>query len=753
MHRNVRDFVANHGSAFAIGAGTIAWNQIKTNLEHTVENAQKTVGSFISEPINAFVSETANDTLYSLREFFASFNPYASDDNEDNESTFSSDLSQGPSKRQKTEPPLHQFGQNTDTHKKAEGPILRAALEGKMSHSPPADEPAEMQGEVMEMPATGGSGGFSTGASGGGQQENGGMPMFPDGVFTGPNKTTKIFTKTFYLKIYANGLTEYIDSTTGARRVLGWQTVIPYQALSSYMTAEEYLSIIRDGSYGKIKWAGFQLEFQDIRTPFGTNVATVAEANGNLQFELQEFHGIERFMPFETVETDYSDSPNPITITPFNSFENWIKKLYGDQPFSQDETPRTKRQWPAEMYQRGLDMRPLWQFSPPADKKLTGTGTMLRPYNAHVTSLPFGKWVSRRVNTNTGKVTGVYFNKVYKPKNGIISAASSIYDVGSEHLNKDRFTRINQPIRMNDINSRNPVPYNDPSKPQYTSDWFPTTVQVVTSLIPILEPTVKITNITYDNVWTSDDGSYPTDAMVNCATNNDGTSSQYGFAVFPQQLPCTLPSFTPFHYKRGEDPEIPQPWRLHEIYNMVQKTFCNAVQTQSTSYMTDVTVNTAQVATGENDVVGYGYQNDINYYTRATLENYSVWTSRNQPPIHEMPSWMIGIVPKTTGPLSANDDIVNATATFLCKTAIEIEVEDHPCVTTNFAYDYTNERFMDPLVDKARSEGKLGTYLYGGKWRHNEKDVFIRENKNWALDYARAGKMGFYRYDNTDPTL
>nr|WQF02844.1 MAG: structural protein [Bee densovirus 1] len=740
-----------HGSYFPpVAAATLGaiGNNIRQHATHTIVSGAEQLQQHIISEATRVGNEWFDSGYNHLADFFSSFNPNADQP---------VDEAAPPAKRQRTDgggPSGDPEPGPSGTQQQAapDAPILRNLLTAPQQMAAPAGD-VEMQQAPAETAAStaGGGGGFSSGASGGGQQEDGGMPLFPEGRFTGPNRQTKIFTKVFYLKIYANGLLETI-SEDGQRRVLGWQTVIPYQALSSYMTAEEYLSCIREGSYGKIKEARFQLEFQDIRTPFGANTTDTAEANGNLQFEIQEFRGLEEMMPFQTVITDFPTTDDT-KLKSFDNFGPWIKKLYGDQPFSQDIEPRTKTQWPAEMYQRGLDMRPLWQFSPAGTGfKEPGTGILFRDYNQHVTSLPFGKYVTRRVNTNVSKVNGVYFNQIYKPKNGLITAAPTVYDLKREQKKVGRYTRINQPQRMSDKKSINDTPYQDPSQVQYATDWLSQLVQVVTDVQPTISQINGINSVNNTNIWEADGRARR--GMATCSYVDDETERRMFVAGVPTDTapPTCSSANLATHYYRGPEVGSDNPG-LRDIYDIAARTVVSSVTQNQYNVVSALNETKGPVNEVFNDSVGYGYANDIDYYTRATLENYSVWTSRNQPPIHAMPSWMIGIVPKTIGPKGGQDDIVNATATFLCKTAIEIELEDAPCVTTNFAFDYDAGRYMDPIIDLARTQNEIGRYLYGGKWRHNERDVFIREPKLWAMDYARAAKMGFVDYPKTQPTL
>lgn len=634
-----------------------------------------------------------------------------------------------------------------------DSPILRERLMAGRNEPAATEAPAEPAGDVdmAELSVGGGSGGYNTGASGGGQQQDGGRPLFPDGPFVGKNKCTKTFTKVFYLKLYANGMQEFIAEDGVPMRVMGWQTVIPYQALSSYMTAQEYLSIVRNYGYAKIKHAAFQLEFCDIRTPFGVNLTEVAEANGNLQFEIQEFHGLEKMLPFQTVETNY-----PIStindVKPLNNFSNWINKLYGSKPFSQDSTVRQKTDWPAEMYQRGLDMRPMWQFSPSnVAAREVGTGSMFRSYNQHITALPFGKHATRRVNTNVAKVGGVYFNRVYSPKNGIITAAPTAFDTKYEQYKPGRFTRINQPIKMDDMNARNPYPYQDPSKPQYTSNWFQDAINAITSFSANTEVVSKVDGVIGQNVKYIDDNTYSNMALRVCSTVNvpNPPLAEARIAGVDVQTTGTCgPSATQNNLDiRREGIETP---RIVDLFNFPEANLLTGVNHSDKTVLRDISPVREKATNNVRDVDGYGYSNDIEFYSRATLENYSVWTSRNQPPIHHMPSWLIGIVPKTTGPQDTSD-IVHATATFLCKTAITIDCSEDSLLTTNFSYNYDVNQWQDPIL--AAEGTDVPNYLYNGKWQHNETDVFLREDKAHTLDYARAAKMGFVRFDNTEPTL
>lgn len=553
-----------------------------------------------------------------------------------------------------------------------------------MSKRPRSDSPvSNMENESMvedvasmANPTDGGAA-VASGSGGGGGGAGAGAPLFPPGrPLKGINKHTKTFTKKFYFKIYAN---DWLVNTVGTSpssqtAITHFATYIPYQALCMYLSPQEYMEIVRGSHYCKVRDAKFELKFKAIRTPFDANSTDAAEANGNLQFEIQRWDGLETMLPFQTLDFEGRSSA---VVTPRTDYTELITRLYGKKAFSHADAVEDNV-WPATMRERGLSWRPTWIF-PEGGFQQTSSGPMYRTINQYISSLPVGEYVTDSMNTNMAKTSDGYcFNKVVKPKNGLISFASSAASTTPAGEQGRRHTRINTKIRFQD------------------------TVMLQTS-------NPKVGSAQYESLFGGGDATplkVVTDTLPGFAHEGSTTGTQVRILS-----PGTLAdnNSRPIDF-----------WRQDGNYG------------QAVAYDAN--------AGSSDDSYGFGYNNGpMNYYSVANLENYTMFSSRNDPPIHHMESMCIGIVPKT----NSDNSIVKATAEFECTTSITIDCEDtHPtyiqCAYANGSY--VDNYFTDPV-------------LYGGRWQHNELDVCLKDNKYWNGDYGLAAKPLFREYDIDTPLL
>lgn len=570
----------------------------------------------------------------------------------------------------------------------------------------------EQPNKAQKLEASGGGSGHSSGAGGGGGDGAGakGMPMFPERPLKLTNKTSLHFTKKFYFKIYAN---DWIyTAVTGGADITGFMTVIPWQALCMYISPNEYLDIIRQSNYAKIVQAGLQLKFKAVRTPFDANASDVAEANGNLQFEIARWDGLEQMMPFK-VATVPLDPAQPAQL--YTTYQELINRLYGSEAIYEEE-----QAWPATMRERGIEGRPVWNFR--GDSYPNGSGTMYRNMNRAISSLPIGEYCTDTINSNVSKMgEGYCFNKSYKPKNGVITMAPSAYN---RFNNAGGRTRINQPVRHSDTNTQPTAN----SSPQYEA-LYPTFNDAGTVIS-------SITTTTAPKVWfdpgvdhvSGNDGNNslltarnPTDD----SGNDDGSRYKLRTRIFSDTGPKANQNFAWYW-----ETETPGHFVISDVIATLDATTVN---------------NVAEVE--QTDQYGYGYQNDMGYYSIANLENYSMFTSRNQPPLHHMPSMMIGAIPKTT---KDPGQIVNATLEFECTTMIQVDVQNvHPTYMNNSYLP-----FDDVDISAGWADSRFATQdLYGGRWQHNETDVLLYDNKHWNRSYGLAAKPLFETIPAAAPLL
>lgn len=582
--------------------------------------------------------------------------------------------------------------------------------------------------ETMDATAaSGGSGGASSGAGGGGSVP--GMHIFnPKRPLKHMNKYSKTFTKHFYFKIYANDWIKSIDATGTA--VTGFMTVIPWQALCMYIAPEEYMKLLRESTYCKIKQTQFQLEFKAVRTPFDANGADVAQANGNLQFELQRWDGLEQMLPFQVVDKEGANSASNVSA---RSYAELIQRLYGYNAFGRLPTAAATSKMPATMRERGLSWRPIWKFGFGGETQNTASGTIYRDVNKEISSLPIGEYITDRLNTNQSKMgEGYCFNKVYRPKNGIIAMASSAYPLSQQPTGDN--TRINMKIRMQDPNTvpGTGLPANPgPNDPQYGAIFPQVAFEGAT---PVL---TSITDNRYQNGTTASLGT-----VEPCTTppNNNKWAAQFADnTTYNNQ--CGPSSSEP---PEGFSTQI----RVDQVFNL--------------GSIDSTTANAITAASFTPDTFGYGYQNDMARYCLADLENFEAFTSRNEIPLHHMESMLIGAVPK----INVDDSFVNATFEFECTTSCTVECCDMDPTYIQCAYDVLGESIAPPFTGTTRNAAQtwIGTgftpgadpyngYLWGGKWQHNELDVLLRDPKYWTKSYGRAGKPLFSNIPTATPTL
>lgn len=570
------------------------------------------------------------------------------------------------------------------------------------------NEPAaKSQAMSLSASPSGGHAGNSGGGGGGGGSGKG-MPLFPPEMpLKLTNKKTMVFTKHFYFKIYANDWIYNDGGTVGSTDLTGYMTWIPYQALCMYISPNEYLDIVRQSNYACVKEAALQMKFKAVRTPFDANGTDLAEANGNLQFELNRFDGLEKMMPFKVADTPPTYPTDPSKL--YTSHQELINRLYGQESFYQAQT-----QWPATMRERGLSYRPVWNFA--GNSPANGCGTLYRNVNRAISSLPIGEYVTDRVNTNVSKMgDGYCFNKTYKPKNGIITMAPSAYN---RYNNMTGNTRINQPVRLLDTNTQNiaPTTYTDQ---QYVA-LYPTftPIDVVTAVTPT----------TTQAVWFNPGTNAEADGLK--SWNFTGITSTGGLVYAP---------VTP-EYATGGPPGL----NFASVF----------ITSDNTTFaIRDVLASVAATTEEASEVqakdnFGYGYSNDMGYYSIANLENYTFHTSRNPPPLHHMPSFMIGAVPKTT---KVADTIVQATLEFECTTSCVVEVQNvHPTYMNMSYLPYNDIDLTTGFADPRFSTENI----WGGRWQHNETDVCLNDsNKHWNGSYGLAAKPLFEIMPDSAPLL
>lgn len=585
----------------------------------------------------------------------------------------------------------------------------------------------------------GGAGGAAAGAGGGGAPglAKGGNRIFhPQKPLKLMNHNTHVYTKSFYFKIYANDWLRFTGDSPAVQNmdVLGFMTVIPYQALCMYMSPTEYIELIRNSSYAKIEHADFELEYKAVRTPFDANSTDTAEANGNLQFELKRWDGLEMMMPFKVVDTV---GAKPTTYSTVKTYAELIRRLYG---LSQYQLDSTSTEWPATMRERGLTWRPMWNFENTASPT-SNQGPMYQNLNRLTSCLPVNEFVTEQINTNVTKMgDGYCFSKSYKPKNGILTMASSIYNP-NQYTRFGGSTRINQKIRMHDNlpTPDNPIQNNSV---QYVA-LYPTGTGLN------VEKTAVVNSIEQETVpgivW--DEATQPyTRANFNTDTQASAVSN---IVTTPNQ-----PLYFSYDRERGPLNDTNYIWNSQSTTATNPKVNSNqpiCINTPTVGLVEAVT-NVEPNATATNDQFWFGYNQDLAAYAVRDLENFDAFTSNHDPPIHHMPSMLIGAIPKT----NKDNTIVNATLEFEVKTRIVVKAQHtHPtyvnCAYAPIADDGVTAGFIDPVFAALADNNNV---IFRTRWQHNEHDVLLGDNlKYWDKSYGLAAKPTFQELPGTTPML
>lgn len=516
------------------------------------------------------------------------------------------------------------------------------------------------------------------------------------------HSTLKTFTKHFYFKIYANDW--LVVTQPSGTTVTGWMNYIPYQALAMYLSPGEYMKLVRNTGWAEIKDAKFQLEYKAVRTPFDANNTDAAEANGNLQFEIQRFDGLEKMLPFDTVDVPLS----PGEPVQYNSYVELIQRLYGVTGFARYSTGGVPL--PATMRERGLTWRPSWGFNFNVDDNL-GYGDMYRDFNKSISSLPIGEFVTERLNTNQVKMgEGYCFNKTYKPKNGLITAATSGRATSTQ--TPGDYARINGPIRYKGLTADMQAGAQDAT--QWQAIYPDIEIAVTTAEVSGVGDLTQLQSISINNLTASQPATY----------------SQGVAASRPQIDPLT----NPVVFDGG-----PQPTANGAIWEDARTQGWPPIQV----------IDGASLVGNGNDRLGYGYNNAMAYYTIADLENYSEYPDYKAPPITRMESFCIGAVPKTT----KQNTTVAATLEFECSTEITVECFESDHTYFNCAYSiYDSDggvgpdgssalpgaQYIDSFFRPSATDPQNG-FLYGGKWQQQEHTSVLRDPKKWAI-----GRYGAY---------
>lgn len=530
-----------------------------------------------------------------------------------------------------------------------------------------------------------------------------GAPLFPKGAagLKTRHKTTIPFTKKFYFKIYANDW----NWTPADKSLVGFMTVIPWHALCMYLSPDEYLEIIRSCGYAKISETGIECKLKSVRTPFDANSQDVAEANGNLEFEFKRWDGLEQMMPFDVVDVAQDG-----TQKYWKTRGELIQRLYGVSDFNGTSIDQAsmRKKLPATMRERGLSWRPKWRFN---NTNQNANGYMAVNNNHYVSSLPIGEYETDSINTMVCKTSeGYCFNKIYRPKNGIISAAASL-GVGTTTIG---LTRINQKTRMREV-VVDPTNVNN----QYES-LFGGTSGGGAQTLTVTKQSGYTTN--FQNTLTT--GGVETPGLFAPTYRGDGTD----YNIQSPSLTSGTPAFSSV-WKDGP---------------------ASTTNIGVAKAVTDVVINppSAKAINDPKDGFGFGYNYDMEYYTVADIENYTIFTSRNDPPIHHLSSMLLGAIPKT----NKDEGIVNATFEFEITTSCLVEVQKaHPTY-----YNLSKQVISGEMVSwtdgtvaaGANPGGYSDTTIFSNKWQTNETDVFLRDNKYWSMSYGKAGKPTFLDYPN-----
>lgn len=524
-----------------------------------------------------------------------------------------------------------------------------------------------------------------------------GMPLFSPrsgGSLKPMNKHSLHFTKKFYFKIYANDWMLKINSD--GTDCIGFMTVIPWAELCMYISPDEYLDCIRQSNFAKIKKCGFQLKFKSVRTPFDANTTDAAEANGNLQFELKRFDGLEQVMPFqvEDIEPDGTRHQYKTNI-------ELIQRLYGLQSLAGLPNNTTVNALPATMRERGLSWRPVWQFSGTPRNTAETAGTYL-PLNYFTSCIPVGEYETESVNTNSAKMTeGYCFNKVCYPKNGYLTTAPSIYGGwGASNVVNPGQTRINTKLRMYDITQPNDVQVS-PNSVQYR-DLFGGGTTTLTGQPQLNKVALEINKVSFDH------------NPENTRTLDGQTWVTRSGTIGPAQM------------------------HINDIW---PGTNAGAVDVPAFDSLTVNKGTLAAETTGNINAYGFGYTQAMGNYTTAKIENYNMFTSRNDPPLHHIQSMMIGALPKT----NRDTSIVKGTFEFECETHCEVEIQNGHGLYYQLAFNsIANDGSVPPSLGYVDSAIEANPdYIYRSRWVNNETDVMLFDDKYWNKSYGLAGKPLF----------
>lgn len=354
--------------------------------------------------------------------------------------------------------------------------------------------------DMEEVSGSSGGGASSGGAPVGVGRGVKGMPFISCyGPLKRLNNHTKHYTKKFYIKIYANN---WIIGKLGSGTALtGYQTVIPWHALCMYLSPDEYLEIIRESSHATLDEVGFEMKFKAVRTPFGVNNTETGEANGNLQFELKRWDGLERIVPFEIMDVDETGTQNEYVTN-----AELIQRLYGIDSFYSLQSAIKPAQLPATMQERSFSWRPVWRFENDHASAPEVGPHQINP-NLAISSIPIGEYEHESFNTNMAKMDeGFCFNKVYKPKSNLLCQARSAFGGNRTSDSVVGRTLIKQRPTFVEIAHTSPVV----SSPQYS----------------LLMPSVALT-LTKTKFFTPDDNlSEPREVQSSTGGTNPWVPSQ-----------------------------------------------------------------------------------------------------------------------------------------------------------------------------------------------------------------------------------
>lgn len=523
-------------------------------------------------------------------------------------------------------------------------------------------------------------------SEGSGPDMQAGAPIYPvSRPFKGMNKTTVHFTKTFQFKIY-NSDWQLIADDNGGVNLRGFMNTIPWDRLCMYLSPDEYQSVIKDCHYAKLVETGFQMCYLTTRTPFLANATDPAPANGNLDFSLVRWDGLEQMMPF--TEWDYTEAGQTPIIR--LSSQELIGRLYGIALSQLNDANSLG----ATMQQRGISTYPRWRFQSQATMTANGPSSALTPHgslNNLVATLPVFEYKTDQISTLAQK--NYCFNKTHKPKNGVLGFAPSIFT--DTYRTPLGFAQINSKVPLSDsgLRTSNAVANNDPQFAQ-----------------------------AFNN------GAAPTVTVLRADAKPRGTIQEGG-------------ANTPWWLMTSDTPQAAGSAKPAKLW----------IRTPagSTNAFFEGAENVVEVSAASNGTVpptfGYGSLDTMKYYSVARIENYSLHTSRNDPPIHHLPSMMIGAIPKR----NLDNTFIEGIHEFEIKTHCTVTLDSCHPLYYNLAQvavtepGFTIGQYIDPIV------GPLGTPgIMGARWQNNETDVMLYDNKYAIPAYGRAAKMQFAGFES-----